>query len=73
MNTRIGGDRVSRPPILDGCYCEDCGNVNIFNVKGECPACKGSGKFITQRYHGIMPTSYSTSSKCDMCDGTGKI
>ena len=69
---RIGGEHTNRTPILDGCYCNNCGTKSKFNKAGECPACRGSGEF-EYKTSSCGITRYSRKEQCPTCEGSGRI
>jgi len=67
-----GGTNISREPILDGVFCDNCGTPNTFDKKGSCPNCDGTGEFVERSYHsGLM--EHEMSRNCITCKGKGEI
>ena len=68
----VGGPSTSRPGMLTGSHCNDCGTKFIFSRKGECPECEGSGKYtyITS----VAGTEvWRSTLECPVCTGKGQI
>jgi DnaJ-class molecular chaperone len=68
----IGAPFTTSPRILKGCHCTKCGSVFTFDVAGDCPNCKGTGKYEYTTYVGGIK-QHSYKSDCPTCNGTGKI
>jgi DnaJ-class molecular chaperone len=71
MNAVCGGI-TTRPPILIGCHCSNCGTRFSFNKHGICPGCYGTGIFVAIHSR-LGIDQYHIETKCSACNGAGRI